>query len=53
MVVIAFLVKDKVNQGRHFKETFLVTNISPKIVLEMLFLTLSGIDINFLGRELR
>ena len=30
-----------------------MANISPKVVLGMLFLTLSGANIDFLGRELR
>ena len=53
MVVAAFLVEDKANQVRFFKETFLVANISPEIVLGMPFLTLSSADVDFLGRELR
>ena len=53
MVVVAFSVTDKANQVRFFKETFIVANVSPEIVLKMFFLTLSGADVNFLGRELR
>ena len=53
MVVIAFSVMDKANQVRFFEETFLVVNVSPEVVFGMLFLTLSGADIDFLGRELR
>ena len=52
MVVTAFSVVDKANQVRFFEETLLVANISPEVVLEMLFLTLSGINVDFLGREL-
>ena len=56
MIVTAFLVEDKANQVRFFEETFLVANISPKIVVEMPFLTLSSADIDFLdvssGEEL-
>ena len=44
---------DKANQVRFFKETFLVANISSKVVFEILFLTLSGANIDFLDRELR
>ena len=47
MVVATFLVVDKANQIRFFKETFLVANVNPKVVLEMLFLTLSNVDIDF------
>ena len=53
MVVIAFLVEDKANQVRFFEETFLVANVSPEVVFGMLFLTLSGANVDFLGRELR
>ena len=53
MVVIAFLVVDKTNQIRFFEETFLIANISPKVVLGMLFLTLSDTSVDFSGQELR
>ena len=53
MIVAAFLVKDKTNRVRFFEETFLVANVSPEVVFGMLFLTLSGVDVDFLGRKLR
>ena len=53
IVVVVFLVKDKANWVRFFVETFLVANVSPEVILGMAFLTLSGADVNFLGRELR
>ena len=53
IVVAAFSVMDKANQVRFFEETFLVANVSPKVVFGILFLTLSGVDNNFLGWELR
>ena len=53
MVVVAFSVEDKANRVRFFEETFLVANVSPKVVLGMPFLTLSGADVDFSGRELR
>ena len=52
MVVAAFSVEDKANQVRFFEETFLVANVSPEVVLGMPFLTLSGADVDFPGREL-
>ena len=52
MVVTAFSVTDKVNRVRFFEETFLVANVSPEVVLGMPFLTLSGADVDFSGREL-
>ena len=52
MVVAAFLVENKANRVRFFEETFLVANVSPEVVLEILFLTLSGADVGFSCREL-
>ena len=49
MVVATFLVVDKANRIRFFEETFLMVNVSPKVVLGMSFLTLSSADIDFLG----
>ena len=53
MVIEAFSVEDKANRVRFFEETFLVANVSPEVVLGMPFLTLSGADVDFSGRELR
>ena len=53
MVVVASLVMDKGNRVRFFEKTFLVANISLEVVYGMLFLTLSGVDIDFSGREIR
>ena len=52
IIVAAFSVTDKVNWVTFFEETFLVANVNPEVVLEMLFLTLSSADINFLDQEL-
>ena len=52
MVLTVFSVEDKANQIRFFEETFLVANISLEVVLGMLFLILSGADVDFSGREL-
>ena len=49
MVVVAFLVMDKANRVRFFEETFLIANISPELVLGMLFLTLNSANVDFLG----
>lgn len=35
-----------------FEKTFLVANIAIEVVLEMLYLALSKVEINFLDREL-
>lgn len=53
MIVSAFPLIDKANWVRLFEETFLMANISLEVVFKMLFPTLSGIDIDFSGRELR
>ena len=53
IVVAAFLVKEKANQIRFFEETFLVANISLKVVLGIPFLTLSGVNVDFLGCKLQ
>ena len=52
MLVVALSVVDKANRVRFFKKTFLVANISLKVVLGMFFLTLSGADIDFSAWEL-
>ena len=52
MVVVAFSVTNKANQVRFFEETFLIANVSLEIVLGILFLILSGADVNFFGQEL-
>ena len=53
IVVAAFSVEDKANRVRFFEETFLIANVSPEVVLEMPFLTLSNADVDFSGRDLR
>ena len=53
-IVVAILsMEDKDSRVRFFEKTFLVANISPEVVFEMLFLTLNGADVDFLGRKLR
>ena len=47
MVVVAFSVVNKANRVRFFEETFLLANVSPEIVFGMLFLILSGADVDF------
>ena len=53
MVIAAFSITDKANRVRFFEETFLVANVSPEVVFGILFLTLSGADIDFLDRDFR
>ena len=47
MIVFTFSILYKDNKERFFKESLLLANIKPNIVLKMLFLTMSNIDINF------
>ena len=47
MIVVAFSVTDKENQVRFFEKTFLMANISPEIVFRILFLNLSGANVDF------
>ena len=53
IVVAAFSVADQANRVRIFGETFLVANVSPDVVFEMLFLTLSNANVNFSKKELQ
>ena len=52
IVVAAFIIMDEANQVKFFKETFLMTNISPEVVLEMLFFTLNNANVDFLDWKL-
>ena len=53
MVIVAFLMIDKANRIRFFEETFLVANISPEVVFEILFFIWSDANVDFLDWELR
>ena len=46
MVIAAFSVIDKRNQIIFFEKTFLVTNINPEVIFDILFFTLSKADVN-------
>ena len=52
MVIAAFLVTDQANRVKFFEETFLIANVSPDMILEMPFFTVSGADVNFPKRKL-
>ena len=52
MVVAAFSVTDQANKIKFFKKTFLIANVSLDVVLGMLFLILSGKDVEFPKRKL-
>ena len=47
MVVSTFSVLDKDGRERFFKESFLLADISPDVVLGITFLTMSNADIDF------
>ena len=52
MVVAAFSVTDQADKVRFLEKIFLIVNISPEVVLAMLFLILNGADVNFPKRKL-
>ena len=52
IVIVVFSVIYQVNQVRFFEKTFLMANIDPNVILEILFLTLSDADIDFLQKKL-
>ena len=45
MVLASFQIEDKFRRARFFQETFLLANISAKVVLGMLFLTFNNADV--------
>ena len=49
MIVAAFSIVNKANQVRFFEQTFLMANVNPEVIFGMLFLNLSGTDVDFLG----
>ena len=52
MVWADFQVEDKLGRARFFEETFLLADISAKVVLGMPYLTLSNADVQFVEKEL-
>ena len=47
MIVSTFFVLNKDSKKKFFEKSFLLTNIKPDIIFEMLFLIMSKIDIDF------
>ena len=45
MVLANFQVEDKLQKVWFFQETFLLSNISAEVILDILFLTLSNADV--------
>ncbi len=52
IVISIFSLSGKDSKERFFKESFLLVNIKPNIVLGILFLIISNIDINFQAWDL-
>ena len=52
MVVSTFFLLNKDGQKRLLKESFLLADVKPNIVLGIPFLTINNIDINFQARNL-
>lgn len=52
IVLANFEVEDKQERTRFLHKTLLVADTAMKIVLEMPFLALSKVEVNFVGREL-
>lgn len=53
IVITSFHVNNKDRKSRFLKETFLFADIRMDFAFEMLFLTLSNVEINFNNRELK
>ncbi len=53
MVVSTFSVTDKDGKERLFEESFLLADVRPNKVLEMLFLIMSNADVDFQARDLQ
>ncbi len=47
MVVSTFSVLDNDNKERFLKESFLLADVIPDVVLEILFLTMSNANVDF------
>ena len=52
MVLASLQVEDKLRKAQFFQRTFLLANISVKVVLRMPFLTLSNVNIQFVEKKL-
>ena len=52
MVVFIFFVLDKDKKEKFFEESFLLADIIPKMMLVLLFLTMSNTDVNFQACDL-
>ena len=53
IVVSTFSVSDKDGKERFFEESFLLADVSPDIMLKMLFLIMNNADVDFQARDLQ
>ncbi len=53
MIISTFFISDKDGKERFFKESFLLADVKPDIVLEIPFLTMNNTDIDFQARNLQ
>lgn len=53
MVITSFLVENKDGKSCFFEEIFPLANIGRDVDFEMLFLTLSNVEVNFTNWELK
>ncbi len=53
MVISTFSVSDKEGRERFFKESFLLADVRPDIMLGIPFLTMSNADVDFQARDLQ
>ena len=52
MVLVDFQVEDKFRKAQFFQKTFLLADISAEVVLDILFLTLSNTNVQFVKKKL-
>ena len=52
IIVSTFSMSDKDNKEKVFEKSFLLADLKPDIVLEMLFLTMSNVNIDFKAWDL-
>ncbi len=53
MVVSTFFMSDKDGKERFFEESFLLADVKPDILLEISFLTMSNVNVDFQARDLQ
>ena len=53
MIISTFSIFDKDSKERLFEKSFLLADVKPEIVLEIPFLTMSNVDVDFQARNLQ